>query len=157
MTRLTDNGIDNIQLVQKIAASQFPDEPVLQQLTTCQAILESNLFGIPSELAMRYCNLFGIKGEGTNGTVGLQTKEVEDGNTNNVNADFACNNSVEDSVAQYVHLLEHGVSWNHGQYDRVLEAPSFIAATKALVVCGYATDPEYSDKLMNIYNKVYSN
>lgn len=148
MTQLsqTDNP-SNIKLVKLIANQIYPDNPVLRDLTICQAILEAGLTKRqPSILAWKYNNLFGIKGTGTDGHTTIPTHEysITEGwvETNQI---FAKNKTVEDSLKQHQELL------NKPRYVLVVQAPNIDIACHAVREAGYATDPDYPNKLLDIY------
>jgi flagellum-specific peptidoglycan hydrolase FlgJ len=130
------------------AKAAYPHNPVLAQLTATQAVLESGLNGHPSQLASKYNNLFGIKGNGTNGSVNLPTHEYINGRTVRVNANFAHNNSIADSFTQHQKLL------SNSRYKNVAAAKSFPEAAQAIKDAGYATDKNYPSLLQNTYNSV---
>lgn len=156
----TLNAVDskaNIQLVQKLASEVYPGNKVLADLTTAQAILESNLGGKPSQLALKYNNLFGIKGKGTLGSVVLTTWEVIKGKKQVVQARFASNKSVEDSLEQRKKLFQNGTKDKPTRYFKVLSAQTFEDAAKAVYEAGYATDKNYTNKLILVYNKYLLN
>jgi len=153
MSTLSSDPKINIDLVRKLAIRAYPNNQVLADLTTAQAILESNLTGQPSQLAFKYNNLFGIKGSGTKGSVTLPTHEFVGGREITVNQAFAWNESVEDSIQQRKSLFENGTKDKHNRYFRVLAAPTFEDAAHELLKAGYATDPAYATALINIYNK----
>lgn len=146
MSSLTSNSSENISLLKQLCEDLIPN-PILRDLTICQGILESRLAGIPSGLAINHNNLFGIKGEGTAGSVTLPTHEFFEGAMHEVNASFAANNSVEDSILQHAKLLEEP------RYARVAACTTFEEAAQAIKDCGYATDPGYPHELMIEYNK----
>lgn len=87
-------------------------------------------------------NYFGLKGAGTV----KQTQEVVNGKTITINAAF------KDFPSLYS-CVEYLVSrWykDFGGYRGVNNAPNIAAAAKQLVSEGYATDPNYATKLLNI-------
>lgn len=149
-----DNSL-NIKLIQKLATEAYQGNKVLADLTTAQAILESNLLGkVPSKLAFKYNNLFGIKGRGTNGSVTLETTEYIKGKGNiRVPQSFAWNATIEDSIEQRKKLFQKGTRDKPTRYFKVLAAPTFEEAAIEVHKAGYATDPEYPKKLIEIYNK----
>jgi flagellum-specific peptidoglycan hydrolase FlgJ len=154
MSTLSVNNTLNITLIKKLALQTYQGNQVLANLTTAQAILESNLLGSkPSQLAFKYNNLFGIKGSGTKGSVTLMTTEYRNGEKIEEPHQFAWNISVEDSIKQRQNLFEHGTSDNPARYYKVLKATTFEEAAKAVKDAGYATDPTYTKQLINIYNK----
>lgn len=149
----SDNRL-NIDLIKRLATKVYEGNKVLADLTTAQAILESNLLGNrPSQLAMKYNNLFGIKGSGTKGSVKLMTTEFRNGKEYKEPHSFAWNNSVEDSIAQRKSLFEKGTRDNPIRYSRVLKAKTFEEAAEAVKAGGYATSPSYVKDLIAIYNK----
>jgi len=91
-------------------------------------------------------NLFGIKGEGPNGSVIYNTWEVYNGKTYYVDAKFRVYNSVEESWMDHKNLLlnsERYKPFKEVMYDSVQGA-------WALKRSGYATDPEYALKLIRL-------
>lgn len=148
MTKLTEDYKTNIPLIIKLAKECYPDQPVLADMTWVQAILESNLYGRPSQLAYHYNNLFGIKGKGVTGkSIMLPTKEYLNGHWTTVKAAFAYNDSIEESLSQHKQLL------NKDRYQHVREAKTFEEAATAIRVAGYATDPKYTNLLISVHNK----
>lgn len=141
--------VANILAIKQAAQACYPTNVVLQEITVCQAILESNLQGKPSELALKYNNLFGIKGEGTDGSIGLLTHEYQGGKWIDVVQLFAYNHNLEDSVKQHARLLALP------RYENVGKSSSFAEAAHNIKQDGYATDPTYPAKLIEIYDKYY--
>jgi flagellum-specific peptidoglycan hydrolase FlgJ len=128
-----------IQGAQKV----YSDNPVMSQIAAAQAILESNLGNKPSGLAQQN-NFFGIKGNGTAGSVNMGTKEFVNGRMINTKAGFAKNATPEDSFTQHRDLMQRD------RYKAVREATTFEDAANALYRAGYATDPNYAKKLIKI-------
>ncbi len=144
---LTNDPGQNLQMVKLLCLRAFPGQQVLAEISAAQAILESRLSGIPSLLASKYNNLFGIKGTGTHKppSTWLETQEYSNhSGWLDVQQGFAWNNCVEDSIQQHSELL------NHPRYLRVKEAKDFCTAAQALVDAGYATDPSYARQLVKI-------
>lgn len=146
---LTNDIKQNLQAIKLLCLRLHDPDLVLARLTAAQAILESRLLGIPSKLAKDYNNLFGIKGKGTNTpeSIIFKTKEQTSKGWIEIPQAFAWNKSLEDSLAQHKKLL------NRPRYAPVLAAcylKSFDRAAKALVICGYATDSKYAEKLIGI-------
>ena len=67
-----------------------------------------------------------------------------------VKARFQIYDSYEASIRAHVRLFQQGTSWNKDQYNDVLAAKDYKSQAKALVTDGYATDPDYSTKLINL-------
>jgi flagellum-specific peptidoglycan hydrolase FlgJ len=147
MTTLSLNDSNsNITAVKNASKAVFQND-VLANLAAAQSILESNLYGKPSSLAYNNNNLFGIKGSGTAGSVTKPTKEYIKGKWITVHAQFAANNSLEDSFQQFKKVLDLP------RYKAVQDAETFEEAAKAVWKGGYATDPNYPSELIAIYNK----
>jgi|SRR3954463_1413415 len=137
------------------AKSAYPDNPTMQQVAMTQAILESGLNGRPSQLATKYNNYFGIKSNrsfpGTGGTVDMPTQEYVGGSPTTMNQGFSSNNSMNDSFMQHAALMN-----GSSRYSPVLQAKSPGEAFSALGDSGYATDPNYADKLNSIFAQYVS-
>jgi LysM repeat protein len=86
--------------------------------------------------------LFGIKGDG----VVLDTTEYIDGEYVNVKDSFKSYPSLAASVQGLYDLMQ----WDN--YDRATSCTDYEEECRMVQSCGYATDPEYSDKLINIVN-----
>lgn len=128
-------------------------EKILAVVSATQAIHESRKGSGWSDLALKHNNWFGIKGSGTAGSVNLRTQEVLKGSEVTVRDGFAANYTIEESFLQHRRLMLRP------RYERVRKSKTPEEAFKMLVVCGYATDKSYSEKLLRIYNqyvKVYS-
>ena len=91
-------------------------------------------------------NLFGIKGSGTNGSVISNTWEVYNGLVYRVDANFRAYHTVEESWDDHKRIL---LDLSRYQIFRDVMYDSTQAAW-AIKRAGYATDPDYSIKLMNI-------
>lgn len=135
-----------IQNAQAGARNVYKDNPVMADIATAQAILESNLANKPSGLALKN-NYFGIKGKGTAGSANMPTWEVINGKKINVKAPFAVNATPADSFTQHYNLMQKP------RYKAVREAKTFEEAADAIYNAGYATDPQYPKKLKQIYLK----
>ena len=121
---------------------------VLASLTLAQAALESD-FG-QSGLAAKYYNIFGIKAYGNVPTVTLETKEFENNQWITVKAQFRVYDSWKDSVEGHAYLFTKGTTWNPQQYASVLAAKNYKEAARAVQTSGYATDPAYTEKLIQM-------
>lgn len=89
--------------------------------------------------------LFGIKGEG----VVLDTTEYINGEYVNVKDSFKAYPNISASVQGLYDLMQ----WVH--YDRATSCIDYEEECRMVQACGYATDPEYSDKLINIVNSYH--
>lgn len=137
-----------INKIGPIAHSVDKSYALLPSITIAQACLESN-YG-QSALAQKYNNLFGVKGTNPNTSAILSTEEYVKGQWLKVKARFQIYDSYQSSIEAHARLFQSGTTWNHHQYRHVLTAKSYQAQAKALVQDGYATDPNYATKLINI-------
>ena len=87
-------------------------------------------------------SLFGIKGEG----VVLDTTEYINGEYVNIKDSFKCYPGLAESVQGLFDLMQ----WEH--YDRATSATDYEEECRMVQACGYATDPNYADKLISIVN-----
>ena len=86
--------------------------------------------------------LFGIKGDG----VILDTTEYINGEYVNVKDSFKAYPNLSASVQGLYDLMQ----WGH--YDRATSCIDYEEECMMIQACGYATDPDYADKLINIVN-----
>jgi flagellum-specific peptidoglycan hydrolase FlgJ len=99
-------------------------------------------------------NLFGIKATGSytpywNGDmVNMSTQENYGSGFTTIRDNFRAYSSVEDSIRDHSHLL-----MTLSRYAPVREAKTPEDQARALQSAGYATDPGYADKLINIINQ----
>lgn len=126
------------------------------QLIIAQAALESGWgnheimtpHGKPSH------NLFGIKATpGWKGeTTDITTSEYINGVLRKVKASFKVYKNYTDALADYASFLT-----GNPRYQKVIHSESVEKAAHALQDGGYATDPDYAKKLMNIIHYVQTN
>ena len=121
---------------------------VLPSIILGQAILESN-WG-KSTLASKYNNLFGIKAYGDQKKVSLETKEFVNEEWITIQGDFKVYDSWEQSMDDHTQLFVQGVDWNPALYEKVITATNYQEAAQALQDAGYATDPTYAQKLIQM-------
>lgn len=124
------------------AETAYEEYGILPSLLISQAILESNWGKSHIEN-----NLFGIKA--TNSWEGevvyKNTKEYVDGKWITVEAPFRAYNDFSQSVEDYARLLAFS-----SRYKPVLAAEDYKQAAFAVWQSGYATDPNYPQKLIKI-------
>lgn len=118
---------------------------VRPSVLVAQAALESNWGN--SQLAQEANNYFGVKNPAGKE---YQTKEFTQNGWTEINASFKQYESVYDSVLDYANLLKSGTSWDENLYQAVIEAPTYKEAAYALTKAGYATDPAYAEKIINL-------
>ncbi|EUJ27467.1 N-acetylmuramoyl-L-alanine amidase, family 4 [Listeria floridensis FSL S10-1187] len=121
---------------------------VLSSITLAQGILESG-WG-KSELTKKGNNLFGMKGRYNGNYVTMPTLEYVNGKWITINAEFRKYANWQESVHDHSLLFVNGVSWDKDHYKKVLDAPNYKVAAQELQNAGYATDPGYASKLINI-------
>lgn len=124
------------------------EDGLLASISIGQAILESD-WGT-SGLSQGYNNLFGIKAFGNEPQVTLYTSEFENGEWIEIPASFRSYKSWEESMDDHVDLFKQGVSWNRDLYQGVLGAANYREAAHELQIAGYATDPNYEGKIINV-------
>ena len=152
MTELSNNNKENIILVKKLAKEAYPKNKIMEDLTVCQAILESGLRGkAPSGLALKYNNLFGIKwpslaknikflkDRGAR-AVGLNTIEYTH---TKIKAFFIWFKDLE-TCMEYRKFM---MTWD--LYKPVSESKTFKEACEKISI-NYATDPKYMNKLLKL-------
>lgn len=135
-----------IEKVGALAAADMQKSGVLASLTIAQAILESG-WG-KSGLTVKANALFGIKaGSSWKGRVySAQTQECYDGMTyTTITALFRAYDSWAESVADHSALLTGAA-----RYKAVIGERDYKAACRAVKAAGYATDPKYADKLIQL-------
>ena len=135
-----------IERVGALAAADMQKSGVLASMTIAQAILESG-WG-KSGLTVKGNALFGIKA-GTSWTGAVysgKTQECYDGVTfTTVTGLFRAYGSWAESVADHSDLLSC-----NARYKAVIGERDYKAACRAIAAAGYATDPKYADKLVQI-------
>lgn len=130
------NFIGDAQNVQ--AATGVPASIILGQL-----ILESGRE--LSGLATKGKNLFGVKGTGSAGSIAMPTKEFKNGQMVATTGTFAAYDSYYDSLKDHARILQLP---RYTQYTA--GAKTIEDYAKGIKAGGYATDPNYSEKLVNI-------
>jgi flagellar protein FlgJ len=126
---------------------------ISHQLIMAQAALESG-WGqreIPTTDGKQSYNVFGIKAGGnwTGPTTEITTTEYSNGVAKKVQASFRVYGSYVEAISDYVKLLT-----NNPRYAHVAAANTPEQAAHALQAAGYATDPNYAAKLVNVIQKI---
>lgn len=136
------NKEEFIQAILPGALDGYHRYDILPSLTIAQAILES-------DWGRKHIdnNLFGIKATPSwKGKVAeVWTTEYINGKTQRVKALFRAYDSFADSVKDHNKLLGEA-----SRYKPVREATNYKDACYAVQACGYATDPQYANKLIAI-------
>ena len=137
-----------IETIGQFAHENYQQSHVLPSVVTAQAILESD-FG-RSELSANYHNLFGRKAYGNEPSVSLATNEVVNGETITISGRFKVYDDDQAAIIDHGKLMTEGVNWDPQLYHGVVGERRYKKATKALQQAGYATDPNYDDKLNDL-------
>ena len=145
-TTQVNNFISKLSAI-AISEAKKRSKWVLPSVCIAQAALET---GWGTSALMTKANAyFGIKATGWKGKVyNSATLECYDGKTyTNVNACFRAYDSVEASVKDYFDLIT-----GSSRYSAAVNEKDAKKAITAIKNGGYATDPTYIDKIMNIIN-----
>ena len=138
---------DFIDKVKDGAIEGWKKHKILPSVSIAQAILESN-WG-RSKLAEEANNLFGIKGDYNGESLTVTTKEWDGSKMIDVDAGFrkypSWNESIEDHGTFFT-----STDWRKNNYKNVIGETNYKDMAKALSDSGYATDPAYATKLINI-------
>lgn len=140
-----------IVLASKLSVNSYKETKMSAALQTAQAILETGWgqsVPVDKYTGLLSNNLFGIKGKGAKGSVTSNTWEVYNGQTYRVDADFRAYSSVGDSWKDHKTFLLNGERYK--PFTEVMF--DYTKGAWALKRAGYATDPLYAIKLINIVN-----
>ena len=120
---------------------------IIKQVCLAQACLETG-YG-SSDLMVKAHALFGIKAtKSWKGKVySAKTREVYNSIEQTVSAVFRAYDTVADSVRDYYKLI------SGKRYAKALTAKTMMKAITIIANAGYATDPNYSLKVIEIYNQ----
>ncbi|QJX62970.1 hypothetical protein HLK66_16135 [Niallia circulans] len=119
---------------------------ILPSVAAGQAALES-AWG-ESGLATKYKNLFGIKGSYQGNSAMMDTWEVYGGERYEIKDNFRAYPNWSTSI------LDYGVFLTVNQrYKKAIGLKNYKDQIKAIHNAGYATDPQYADKVISIIEK----
>jgi hypothetical protein len=118
---------------------------ILNSIRLSQAILESN-WGT-SRLSIEANNLFGIKADSRwkGPTYNIQTKEWNESGFYSTTSDFRAYKTIEDSVLDHTEFL-----LTNQRYSSIIGDTDYKSTALKLKAAGYATDPEYGNKLISV-------
>ena len=121
--------------------------PLFSSVVIAQACLETG-FGA-SQLMMKANAIFGIKAGITwRGKVySAKTKEVYNSKPVTITDTFRAYSSLEESIDDYFNLI-----CNNKRYSRAVHSNNFVECIHGIASGGYATDPSYADKVIEIIN-----
>lgn len=120
-------------------------------ITIAQAGLESE-WG-RSKLGYKYNNLFGMKATKGDERVRMYTIENINGKKRYIPAYFAVYESWADSIAAHTSLIVNGTRDDHARFQSVRTGTDYETAARELQRHGYATDPDYANKLIYAIKK----
>ncbi|CAB3923947.1 flagellar assembly peptidoglycan hydrolase FlgJ [Achromobacter ruhlandii] len=148
-----EHVINFVSKMSRAATLASQQSGVPARLIMGQAALESG-WGqreIKHEDGRTSYNLFGIKaGASWKGkVVNVLTTEYEDGVAKKVTQPFRAYSSYEESFADYARLIG-----NSPRYESVTQARNEIEAARRIQSAGYATDPQYAQKLIGVMSQL---
>ena len=117
-------------------------------ITIAQAGLESQWGN--SRLGNKYNNLFGMKANKGDDKVRMYTIENINGKQRYIPQYFAVYQTWDDSIKAHTNIIVNGTKDNHHRFDGVRTNTDYRKAAQELQKNGYATDPNYADKLINL-------
>lgn len=142
---------DFINRVKDGAVAGWQKYKILPSISIAQAALESGWGGSTLAKAPNY-NLFGIKSSSdwTGPTVNMRTQEWSASKGYYyVYADFRVYESWAHSIEQHGDFFTN-TEWRKNNYRKVIGEKNYKTAAQELKNAGYATDPNYPPKLINI-------
>lgn len=133
-----------INTIKEGALQGYKAYNILPSLTIAQAILESG-WGT-TQLAIKGKNLFGIKAfsDWKGKRITMETSEWYNGVKQVIKADFRAYDSYDDSI------MDHNKLLSTSRYEPVRKCKDYKSACEAVYKCGYATDPDYAQKLIRL-------
>ncbi|MFY3196404.1 flagellar assembly peptidoglycan hydrolase FlgJ [Achromobacter xylosoxidans] len=148
-----EHVINFVSKMSRAATLASQQSGVPARLIMGQAALESG-WGqreIKHEDGRTSYNLFGIKaGPSWKGkVVNVLTTEYKDGVAKKVTQPFRAYSSYEESFADYARLIG-----NSPRYEAVTQARNEIEAARRIQSAGYATDPQYAQKLIGVMSQL---
>lgn len=133
--------------IRDIAINNYKHSGIFPSVVLAQAFLETG--DGESELAKHANNYFGIKGSYNGQTYNKDTWEHLNGQDTTVNAGFRKYPNLKASVLDHGNFFQE-TPWRTKNYADVRNAKNYAQQTKALESSGYATDPQYAEKLIKI-------
>jgi flagellum-specific peptidoglycan hydrolase FlgJ len=132
-----------IERIAPYAIEDMKQSKILASLTIAQAILESGWGS--SDLTVRGNNLFGIKGYYRNESVIMRTTEYEGGRKISVDARFRKYPSWLESINDHSSMFNRMI-----RYKNLVGCKDYVKACHNVKQDGYATDPDYTSKLVKL-------
>lgn len=142
-----DPRLPFIEHIKDGAIKGWKTNKVLPSISIAQGILESATG--QSELAVNANNLFGIKGEYNGESYSVITWEHIDGEDIIVTDDFRKYPSWNESVEDHSKFFT-STPWRADNYAKIVGETDYKVVAQELSNAGYATDPNYPSKLIDI-------
>ncbi len=141
-----------IEKMWPIADDEFNRSGIFPHMTVVQSAHES-AWGT-SGLTVKANNLFGFTGESWEKegkpVIVLPTKEFVEAQWTVVNRPFRSYDSWAGSVRDWANLMQRPRYKDALEY---MKSGNIVGFCKAVAAAGYATDPDYADKLIELYNE----
>lgn len=136
-----------IEAMAPVAQESYKEHGVLPSITLAQGIIES-AWG-KSGLTVQGNNLFGIKADisWTGPVIEMNTQEFVNGQYITVVARWRVYDRWEDSILDHGKFLKENIRYEQAG---VFNAKNYKEQAEALLRAGYATDPNYSNKLCSM-------
>ena len=136
-----------IEAMAPVAQESYKEHGVLPSITLAQGIIES-AWG-KSGLTVQENNLFGIKADisWTGPVIEMNTQEFVNGQYITVVARWRVYDRWEDSILDHGKFLKENIRYEQAG---VFNAKNYKEQAEALLRAGYATDPNYSNKLCSM-------
>lgn len=136
-----------IEAMAPVAQESYKEHGVLPSITLAQGIIES-AWG-KSGLTVQGNNLFGIKVDisWTGPVIEMNTQEFVNGQYITVVARWRVYDRWEDSILDHGKFLKENIRYEQAG---VFNAKNYKEQAEALLRAGYATDPNYSNKLCSM-------
>lgn len=122
---------------------------ILASISMAQAMVESD-FG-QSQLASDYHNLYGVKTTSDDpNSIDFATAEYIDDEWIEIIDYFKVYPDWDASMTAHAELIYYGVSWDENYYSAVIAGTNYREQAQGLQASGYATDPDYAQKLIHM-------
>ena len=156
---------DYLDKVSKIAVELYKETKVLPSVVIAQTCLETGFgLGTDSTQLVRASNILGMKSELLNSTwsdytvwggesITKKTPEVYNGVTTYINDKFRVYKDYENCIRDYEMFLLNVKSGGAYKYRKVAGMTDPQEVITAISNGGYATDPSYITKVMNLINQ----
>lgn len=152
--QIHDQNMTVKQFVSQVAPAAQREQKkygIPASITIAQAGLESQWGN--SRLGNKYNNLFGMKASKGEDNVRMYTIENINGKQRYIPQYFAVYQTWDDSIKAHTNIIVNGTKDNHHRFDGVRTNTNYRKAAQELQKNGYATDPNYANKLIYAIQK----